>query len=207
MKLVILGALGGLVAYLLYQQRDEATDAGGLVDEAVEETAQFFDRVTGGTMKLSNMAKVTAADINHPNVRAFLQVIRRGEGTAGADGYRTLFGGGKFTDLSDHPRVKVTRGRYTSSAAGAYQFLESTWDETRSIMGLPDFMPASQDKGAVGRIAARGALDDVKAGRLDSAIRKCALEWASLPYSPYGQPTISMATAANVYSANGGAVA
>lgn len=205
-KTFLIGGLGGLIAYLLWKQ-GQGTATGDAVSGAIEETAQFLDDVTGGAMKISNMAKVTAADVNNQNVRAFLQVIRRGEGTLGTDGYRTLFGGGKFSDMSDHPRIKVSKSGYTSTAAGAYQFLASTWDETKRLMGLPDFSPASQDRGAVGRIAARGALDDVKAGRLDAAIRKCAKEWASLPYSPYGQPVISMATAAAVYASNGGVVA
>lgn len=202
-KAIIAGAFAGLVAYLLKKQQQGAA-VGEVVNEAVEETAQIFDQVTGGTMKISNMAKVTAADVAHPNVRAFMQVIRRGEGTADAAGYRRIFGGQLFSSYSDHPRLKVSKNGYTSTAAGAYQFLISTWDETARIMDLPDFSPASQDRGAVGRIAARGALDDVKAGRLEAAIRKCAKEWASLPFSPYGQPRISMALAASVYASNGG---
>ncbi|MDR0735429.1 MAG: lysozyme, partial [Zoogloeaceae bacterium] len=81
-----------------------------------------------------------------------------------------------------------------------------TWDEVKKIMGLPDFSPASQDWAAVGRIAARGALEDVKAGRFAAAVRKTSLEWASLPGSPYGQPTISMKTATDVFLSNGGII-
>lgn len=204
--LIAAGAMLAAGAYVL-ARRDQGGAVGAVLDEAVQETAELLDAVTGGAMRISNMAQVTQADVNHPNVRAFLTVIRRGEGTADAAGYRRIFGGGLFNDYSDHPRVKVTRGRYTSTAAGAYQFLSSTWDETRRVMNLPDFTPASQDLGAVGRIAARGALDDVKAGRLEAAVRKCAKEWASLPFSPYGQPTISMAAAATFYTAAGGVVA
>jgi muramidase (phage lysozyme) len=189
-----------------------------LYTDAAESAAQLIDNATGSNMKLSRMAKVTAEDVKHRNVQAFLRVIRRGEGTSSADGYKIIFGGSRFQgldgvpgtadDFSDHPRRVITRtmgGKpISSSAAGAYQFLASTWDETRSIMRLGDFSPASQDRGAVGRIAARGALDDVKAGRFDAAIVKVAKEWASMPGSPYGQPVISLATARAVFEGAGG---
>lgn len=181
---------------------------GGLLTDAGQGAAELLDSITGGSMKLSNMSKVTGADVAHPNVRALLRVIRRGEGTAGETGYRKLFGGGLFSSFADHPRQRITRtlgGKpITSTAAGAYQALASTWDETASIMGLQDFTPMSQDWFAVGRIAARGALDDVKAGRFDAAIKKIAREWASMPGSPYGQPVISMSTARAVYASAGG---
>lgn len=150
------------------------------------------------------MAQVNYADLQNNNVKAFLRVIRSGEGTADEGGYKRLFGGGTFASYAEHPDITVKKGRYTSTAAGAYQFLTSTWKETASIMGIRDFSPASQDMAAVGRIAARGALDDVKAGRFERAIKKCAYEWASLPTSPYGQPTITMASALVTFSANGG---
>lgn len=175
--------------------------------EVIEDAAQTLDEWTGGMMKLSEMAKVTVAHVANKNVQAFLRVIRKGEGTSDQAGYSRLFGGATFSSYADHPRRLIVKGAYRSTAAGAYQALESTWDETRRVMGLPDFSPASQDRFAVGRIAARGALADVMAGRFEEAIRKCAKEWASLPFSPYGQPTISMSTAANVYAAFGGAVA
>jgi muramidase (phage lysozyme) len=186
-------------------------NADQLLTSATQETAQFVDKITMGTFRLSNMAAVTAADLNHPNVQALLRVIRRGEGTADAGGYSRLFGGGTFASYADHPRTKVTRtmrGKpITSSAAGAYQFLSSTWDETARLMRLGNFSPANQDMAAVGRIAARGALDDAKAGRFDVAIKKIAQEWASMPGSPYGQPVISLATARNVFADNGGTIA
>ncbi len=202
-------------AAILYQRNKEAANDAlfaAVADEpyseyfavAVDEAASLIDDLTGGTMKLSAMAKVTQADVSNANVQAFLQVIRRGEGTSDVAGYRRIFGGQMFESFAQHPNVKVTKSGYTSTAAGAFQFLKSTWDETARAMRLPDFSPASQERGAVGRIAARGALEDIKAGRLDAGIRKCAKEWASLPYSPYGQPTISIATAASVFAGAGG---
>lgn len=223
---VLIGAAGLLTlgAWLLYRQAqteadqvqeaaggDWLTAAEGTLTGATQGAAELIDNITGNTMKLSNMSRVTAQDLQHPNVQAMLRVIRRGEGTAGENGYRTLFGGGLFESFADHPRQRITRklgaSNITSTAAGAYQFLASTWDETARIMGLSSFAPGAQDLGAVGRIAARGALDDVKAGRFETAIQKIAKEWASMPGSPYGQPVITMAAARNTYASNGGNLA
>lgn len=164
-----------------------------------------------GVVRISAMKSVTAEALAHPNVRAMLAVIRRGEGTADADGYRRMFGGKLFVGFADHPRTVncftlKSGGRLCSSAAGAYQFLTDSWDETRRAMGLPDFSPASQDRAAVGRMAARGALADVIAGRLALALTKLSYEWASLPGSPYGQPVISSETARSVFLAAGGRI-
>lgn len=186
------------------QDEDEDDTGGDALPGVLEGAASAVDAITGGVMKLSAMSRVTASTLADRNVKAFLMVIRRGEGTSDAGGYMRLFGGGKFASYSDHPRVKVSKSGYTSTAAGAYQFLSSTWDETARIMHLVTFSPASQDLAAVGRIAARGALADVIAGRLEEAIRKCAKEWASLPFSPYGQPVISMSTARAVFASAGG---
>lgn len=164
-----------------------------------------------GFWRVSNMSTVDKALVNNRNVRAMLAVIRRGEGTAGVNGYSTLFGGGLFSSFADHPRKAVSKWGHTSTAAGAYQFLSSVWDETRDKMGLVDFSPASQDLGALGRMAARGVLGDVLAGRIEKAIagngsrgHGLRWEWASLPGSPYGQGTISIATAKSVFTAAGG---
>lgn len=141
------------------------------------------------------------------NLHAFLEMIRAGEGTADVDGYRRHFGGRLFHSYVDHPRVAVSAGAWTSTAAGAYQFLARTWDECRAALALPDFSPRSQDLAAVFLIRRRGALPDALAGQLDRAIAKCAREWASLPGSPYGQPTRTLAQATQTYLAAGGALA
>jgi muramidase (phage lysozyme) len=201
-------------AYFFYRSKAASVGTSGVVDffsnttnSLVEEAAAFVDSVTGGSLKISAMAKVTAADVQHRNVQAFLRVIRRGEGTSDENGYRRIFGGQLFQSFAKHPNILVVTAKYRSTAAGAYQFLKSTWDETARVMNLLDFSQASQDIGAVGRIAGRGALDDIKAGRFDAALRKCAYEWASLPYSPYGQPVISMALAQATYKNAGGVIA
>jgi muramidase (phage lysozyme) len=203
--------IGAGAAYYLRTKDDESVTlaVGGVVDSIAGAAGAVGDYALGaaGILTQGNAAGVTASDMNNKNVRAFLKMIRRGEGTYDDGGYSRLFGGGSFSGYADHPRVKVTKGKYTSTAAGAYQILAKTWDGIRKTMGLLDFSPTSQDWAAVGLIAGRNALEDVKAGRLDAAIRKTGWEWASLPGSPYGQPTISMETARNTYLSNGGVIA
>lgn len=135
------------------------------------------------------------------NMRAFLRVIREGESSQGDDAYRTLFGGGLFGDLSKHPNRTITANGYTSTAAGAYQFLSKTWNECRDVLNLRGFTPAEQDLAAVFLIQRRGALDDVLDGRIEDAIGKCNKEWASLPGSPYGQPVMTLEKALRTYRA------
>lgn len=153
-----------------------------------------------------NRADLRAA-LADANVKAFLAVIRAGEGTSDDDGYRRCFGGSLFDSFADHPRRVIKAGGYTSTAAGAYQFLARTWDGLLDQYGFHDFSPACQDEAACALIAGRRALDDVRAGRVEAAIGKCNREWASLPGSPYGQPTRTMAQALAVYAAAGGSLA
>lgn len=215
MRPVLIAALGllGVAAWMLTRPSSAQAAQGAALDwlggdsvlsNAANSAADFVDYATGGILKISNMRQAQHSMLGESNVRAMLRVIRAGEGTSDKDGYRRLFGGKLFSGYADHPRVTVTRSGYTSTAAGAYQFLSSTWDETKAVMGLPDFSPASQDLAALGRIAARGALDDVRAGRFAQAIAKIGREWASIPGSPYGQPTRTMAQARATYLAAGG---
>jgi len=134
--------------------------------------------------------------LQRPEVRSLLNTIRYAEGTPGEAGYRTMFGGGKF-DTSQgwkHPDKAVSGGGYTSTAAGAYQFLTPTWQGTAKALGLPGFDPKSQDLAALYLIdKKRGALDPfLKGEKFGTVLNKLAPEWASLPTSSggsyYGQP-------------------
>jgi len=143
------------------------------------------------------------------NLRAFLALVKWCEGTSGPDGYRTIVGGDLFADFTDHPRI-VKSGVFNngkawrSTAAGAYQFLEDTWDDCKEALNLPDFSPESQDQAAVFLIKRRGALHAVEEGNLDQAIHLCNKEWASLPGSPYGQPTKSLEACKVIFERAGG---
>lgn len=205
-KPLIIGLAVGAVLIMLYQSSQPVESQGGEGEAAPEEEG-------GGILDAIDSAyySIVGFDMENKNLRAFLGMIRTAEGTAGPNGYRTLFGGTLFSSFADHPRIKITArsggSPITSSAAGAYQIIERTWNEVAAKLGLPDFSPASQDRAAVELIRRRGALRDVYAGRLDAAIVKCNREWASLPGSPYGQPTISADRAYQLYAAAGGEVA
>jgi muramidase (phage lysozyme) len=149
--------------------------------------------------------------LDDPNVQAFLQVIRAGEGTSDLDGYRRMFGGALFDSFRDHPRqlhtCQTRHGPLSSTAAGAYQFLSRTWTALVDQYGFEDFSRQNQDEAAVALIDGRGALQDVIGGRFSEAIRKCCKEWASLPGAGYNQPERTFAQALEVYASNGGRIA
>jgi muramidase (phage lysozyme) len=125
----------------------------------------------------------------NPNVRTFLDLISETEGTT-KHGYSTAFGGGVLPALNDHPRTVQTFGKKgeKTSAAGRYQFLQSTWDDVAKKYGLTDFGPTSQDIAAVELLRRNGALSDVLNGDFKQAIARSGATWASLPSSPYNQP-------------------
>lgn len=206
-EILILGLAAGAAIWWWSSRKEMqspgpvSTGGGGFFD-----AGYILDEVAGviGMVRTSNMRGLDASLLNNKNVQAMLRVIRTGEGTADAGGYSRLYGGGTFASYADHPRLSVTRWGITSTAAGAYQFLSSSWDETRDVMGLRDFSPASQDLAAVGRIAARGALNDVLRGDFRAAVKKLNREWASLPESPYNQRTMSWEQAGQVFLASGG---
>lgn len=197
-------ALIAASAFLLTRQATAMIDAGqgdqgegGILGDIGDTFTSLYTDLT--------MTNLDA--LQNQNVQAFLAVIRRGEGTADADGYRRLVGGALFDSYADHPRLRVFISRLgqSSTAAGAYQFLESTWDEVAGKLGLPDFSPTSQDIAAIERLRYRRALADVLAGRIDQALSKCSWEWASLPPYRYGgQGVLNADQARNLYTAAGG---
>ena len=144
-----------------------------------------------------------------PERRALLNTIRFAEGTwkDGKDqGYRILYGGGQFQDLSRHPERVVVK-RYTSAAAGAYQFLPTTWQEVATRLDLPSFAPEHQDQAALHLVEKRGALKEVdRNGLTKAAMNRLAPEWASFPthagQSAYGQPVKSHAELVAFYVTN-----
>jgi len=116
----------------------------------------------------------------HPNVKAWYMMMRRGESSLTDAAYTMVNGRPPFTDFSKHPYegLKTTEG---GRAAGASQFIPTTWGELQEEYGFPDFSPDSQDLGYVGCLVKRHALDDVIEGRFWEALRKCHAEWPSLP--------------------------
>ena len=126
------------------------------------------------------------------NVVTFLALIQHTEGTDRyANPYTTRYGGSQAAPNAPHDGVKITAGGITSTALGAYQFLYRTWLALHNGQN-PAMTPENQDRAAVALIRQAGAFQDVLQGRWQTAIRKTNRIWASLPGSPYGQPTVSM---------------
>jgi muramidase (phage lysozyme) len=119
--------------------------------------------------------------LQDPKVQASLAMIRKGEGTFDQGGYKRKFGGGEFDSFSDHPRDVVSADGYRSSAAGAYQFMPDTWDETRKALGINDFSPLSQDIAAVELMRRRGMMPYIESGDVRGFLNKAAPTWASMP--------------------------
>lgn len=173
-----------------------------------------------------NAFKAVSMSSENKNVKAFLAVLRWSENKANVSDesrYRTLYGGTLFSDYSDHPFLtgewkgaklpdSYCRGAGLSpgcitTAAGAYQFISSTWKRMRDKLDLKDFSPASQDLAAIQLIKDRKALTFVENGRFEEAVSLLRVEWASLPGSGVGQPTNSLASLASIYLRNGGTLA
>ena len=188
-----------LTGQALHAERSaERIDQGALVSSHLQQAqALSQDLDQSGTYRIT------------PERRALLNTIRYAEGTwkDGHDlGYRTLYGGGHFTDLSKHPDRIVVR-RYASAAAGAYQFLPATWTQVAQELDLPSFEPKHQDQAALRLIERRGALNEIdERGLTRTAMHRLAPEWASFPThsgrSAYGQPVKSHAELASFYSQN-----
>jgi muramidase (phage lysozyme) len=122
-------------------------------------------------------------------------------------GYNIIFTGRTFSSFADHPRRIICSGGLCSSAAGRYQFLNTTWDSVAQTLGLPDFSPSNQEKGAIQLIRQRGALNAVEQGKIRDACARLSYEWASLPPGRYGQPIISFERAEQLFVQAGGVLA
>jgi muramidase (phage lysozyme) len=139
----------------------------------------------------------------HPNVRAFYMVVRKGESSLDDKAYTMVNGRAPLTDFSRHPfaGLKTTQG---GRAAGAPQFIPSTWGELADKYGFTSFTPEEQDLGYVGCLLKRDALADVVAGNFDQALRKCRPEWTSLPGASESQAGWDLDKARALYAQYGG---
>lgn len=198
-----------------------AHENGFLLGDSEDQTGSFLDEIPNGLEDMENKLNDNLSGINETaaaqNVAAFLYMLRVSEGTAGADGYQALFGytptnSKIFTSFTDHPKqffnyTDLSGKTIKTSAAGAYQITATTHRLLCSKYGFAAFTPDVQDAMAATLIKEKGALDDVKAGRFDMAIRKCRKVWASLPNSDVNQPTRSRNYLASAYEQAGGVFA
>lgn len=157
----------------------------------------YLDKVSapasGGT---GSCSPARAVGVVSSKRKALLDAIAWAEGTRGysQDGYNVLYSFKTITDCNSHPNRVICSGSYCSSAAGRYQFLNTTWKG----LGLPNFRPENQTRGAMTLIAWRKGT--VPADRAMTAtefanlMNRISYEWASLPPGRYGQPVKSMST-------------
>jgi len=157
------------------------------------------------------MPQITPEQAGGQNVCALLDTIAFTEGTDRPPqpthdrGYDVLVGGKLFASYARHPDILVRiSSKLTSTAAGRYQILARQWAAYQPRLHLPDFGPLSQDLYAINQFREQGALPLILAGRLEEAIAKINDIWASLPGSPYGQPTVSMDEALGIYAMHDG---
>ena len=184
-----------------------------------DQTGNFLDELPDAE-DVANMAQGVEMEyqVQQQNITSFLRAIRYAEGTLGDEGYRALFGwrqgnGKTFSSFADHPRqyfnyTDLSGKTIKTSAAGAYQITATTYDLLRKkYPSFSGFSAATQDQMALALIRDVGALDDVKNGRIETAVKKCRKIWASLPESNVNQPTRSMEQVIAAYTKAGGALA
>jgi muramidase (phage lysozyme) len=152
------------------------------------------------------------SSLKNDNIKAFMLMIRRCEGTDAVDGYNYLFGSSphntlRFTDMTRHPNIRRPFGDTFSTAAGAYQIMHNTDNELSARLGIIDFSPVSQDIKCVALLSQINCVQKIMDGDFNYAIQKANRIWASLPDSPYGQPVHTMEVAMTWYKHAGGVVA
>jgi len=127
------------------------------------------------------------------NLAAFLRVIREGESDQTDAAFRRVVYGGYFDSFADHPRIHklltppheaVNPHDYppnsTSSAAGAFQITETTFNDWCKATGPHGFTPDEQVACAVWRLGlVPGARDAIEAGAAVSACRLLMNVWTS----------------------------
>ncbi len=138
-------------------------------------------------------------EMEQQNILAFLKLLRFCEHKREDGGvYYTLYGGGRFTDLSEHPNIRVfdrkdIMKKHPHTPAGAYQITHLTWLEAVAKGIVVDFTDTSQDKIAIWLISKEKALDAVKSGDVEGASKKLAGRWSSLPGAAQSHITMDAA--------------
>jgi muramidase (phage lysozyme) len=160
----------------------------------------YLDKVSG-VVGAESCAPARAVGVVTAKRKALLDTIAYAEGTKGHgyDGYNILYAYKTVDDCNRHPDRVICSGSYCSSAAGRYQFLNKTWNG----LGLPNFRPENQTRGAMTLIAWRKATIPadraMTATEFANVMSKISYEWASLPPGRYGQPIKSMSALRSEY--------
>jgi len=139
-----------------------------------------------------------AADVTMtPTRRAFLDTLA---GPESGGRYDIRNGGATFTG-NQFPEGVGPGG--TSTAAGRYQFISSTWHEQQARLGLSDFSPGNQDKAAWDLASntyrnwtGHSLDDDLKAGKSADIAAALGSVWPSLPGGSQSRETLAQFDAA-----------
>lgn len=156
--------------------------------------------------------------VNDVNIKALQTAIRKCEGTDAPDGFNYLFGSSihntrRFTDMSHHPNQKFPFGKDNfSDAAGAYQIMYATEQGLikqlvsfgMTIEEATRFDEATQNLKCVLLFSNHNCCQRIMNGDFDYAIGILNKTWASLPGSPYGQPTHDITEVTQWYQAASG---
>ncbi len=153
---------------------------------------------------LKSVARSTVKDFGSDiGTPSLLSVVAWAEGLG--DCYYYTFAYKTFDSFVDHPRMKVCASGLCSTAAGRYQFLAATWEQLALKYRYPTFEPVYQDEGAWALMKEKQVNDTAAIydfPRFKRAMGILGQVWASLPGSPYGQPTRSIEEAWQRYQAN-----
>ena len=122
------------------------------------------DRARGGAStaaRRGSYAIPMPAGVQTPAWSAAGAVIKFAEGTFNLGNvYNVKFGGGTFDDYSRHPDQVMSSNGLNSAAAGAYQFMPSTWKGVSEKVGLQDFGPEAQEMAGRELLVGRGVDPD-----------------------------------------------
>lgn len=169
-----------------------------------------------GTMSLGGGAETKEE-------KAWLKTIREAEGTAGKDGYGTVFGGEVIPELAEGKMTvneviqlqktgkmperlggrQVNFGEYDgriSGASGAYQFMPKTLEgllRNTGTSGDAAFTPKMQDQFALELLRGRG-IDPTKRATIEG-MNKAQVEWAGLG-THHGQTKRTTAESLRMYN-------
>jgi murein DD-endopeptidase MepM/ murein hydrolase activator NlpD/muramidase (phage lysozyme) len=199
---VTLGEMRGLsrCSFSVYDEDRKITERFFTYIKEIEGLEPAVDPAPPGSTSLAGAE-------SEPALKAVLDMIAWAEGTtaiASSDnGYNVLFGGRLFGSYKDHPRIRVRRGGFNSTAAGRYQILDTTWDGVKNLLSPPatTFEPLNQDRAAIQLLKGRGAYEDALAKNWPALLDKIYCEWTSLPNSSgtYCQPGQGTKTPQEVY--------
>jgi muramidase (phage lysozyme) len=182
--------LPGLDAPLKQKLKDEQRKviveaAGyGLADQ---EPMTVLNLLTGGRWSQGRGRPLAAQDLP-PEANVVLNVISGTE----SPGYDVMHGGSRFGSYDRHPNTpQVIRSGpnagETSTAAGRYQDIKSTWDRIAAANGFTDFSPENQDRGNwwlaqedYKTNTGRDLIADVRAGNFAEVRRGLASTWEGL---------------------------